>query len=832
MQYLSDLFNEPFLGSGEPTTTTNLPSSYVGRLYRDETEDRTFRCTNSGFNLNTWDNVSGGRQTAAPMLSGNTTGTEQLKVTITITNWSPTNFYTIYSSGGTFVNNNNGTITWVLPKSDGAILQHKIGVRSLAPSKTVSIDTIHSVAVNPVSATADQVLLYENATMTATQFPTTTTMNLTGNTLKATAIGSSATSAIVNQDGDDTDWVKAKPSMVSKINEYCVNGGKSNNSVVEFCHEMEFFQGIPTNGASDCESFTIGTDNYVVFSNLNNGATYNIDSKIYKWNGTTFVLFQSIATNGAYDCESFTIGTDIYIAFSNYYNGSTYNLNSTIYKWNGSTFVLFQSIATSGACDCESFKIGTDTYIVFSNYINDTTRNINSNIYKWNGSTFVLFQSIATNGARECESFTIGTDTYIAFSNNYNDSTYNVDSKIYKWNGTTFVLFQNIATNGASDCKSFTIGADNYIVFSNQNNGTNYNVDSKIYKWNGTTFVSFQNIATNGAPDCENFTVGTDTYIAFSNYYNGTTRNIDSKIYKWNGSTFVLFQSIATNGASDCKSFKIGTDTYIAFSNYYDDSTYNINSNIYKIKPMPSNGDKILLNDGVTTTLQEKTVVNADYNQRTIYISGYSFSSTPTIVAKDTQDLAISLVPTGGADDFVVQGPLTWVSDAPTGANTELLADVSFTTGFTGSWSNIGAAPTVTSGLVYYPFSATTRTIRQTLNTTIGATYKYKINISTITGSWIYLFNDLTVVDSAGPSTTRSELYGTFVATASTHQFRVVFDVNTSGYFSNPSAVCIPTKITQTFPDYIKQGRDIKVKTTGNTDSEVTKIQVDLSKIL
>ena len=55
---------------------------------------------------------------------------------------------------------------------------------------------------------------------------------------------------------------------------------------------------------------------------------------------------QSIATNGAFDWEHFTIGSDTYLAVANFRNGSTYNLNSKIYKWNGSSFAEVQSIAT------------------------------------------------------------------------------------------------------------------------------------------------------------------------------------------------------------------------------------------------------------------------------------------------------------------------------------------------------------------------------------------------------------------------------------------------------------------------------------------------------
>ena len=107
-----------------------------------------------------------------------------------------------------------------------------------------------------------------------------------------------------------------------------------------------------------------------------------------------FHQFQSIATSGAYDWEFFTIGSDHYLALANYYDGSTYNIDSKIYRWNNTHWVEFQSIATSGAFDWEFFTIGAAHYLVVANFYNGSTRNIDSEIYRWNGTGFFEFQSI------------------------------------------------------------------------------------------------------------------------------------------------------------------------------------------------------------------------------------------------------------------------------------------------------------------------------------------------------------------------------------------------------------------------------------------------------
>ena len=308
-----------------------------------------------------------------------------------------------------------------------------------------------------------------------------------------------------------------------------------------------------------------------------NGHTTNINSIIYRWNGIVFTEIQSIATNGARDWESFTIGSDTYLAVANHANGSNsggynYNINSTIYRWNGSSFVHSQDILTNGAFDWESFTIGTDTYLAIANAMGD------SKIYHWNGSYFAHLQDITTNGARDWESFTIDSNTYLAVANDAGNS------EIYRWNGTSFIHLQYIPTNDPWDWEAFTIGSNTYLAVANKGTDSNQNTDSKIYQWNGTSFVYLQDIATNEALDCEPFTIGSDTYLAIANHRGNGNYDIVSKIYRWNDTSFIEVQSIATNGASEWEAFTIGSYTYLAVANQISDSqNRDINSVIYRV---------------------------------------------------------------------------------------------------------------------------------------------------------------------------------------------------------------------------------------------------------
>ena len=192
-------------------------------------------------------------------------------------------------------------------------------------------------------------------------------------------------------------------------------------------------QAIPTNDALDWEAFTIGSDTYLAVANHYDDVTYNISSRIYRWNGSAFVEVQTIPTNGAFDWEAFTIGNDTYLAVANSYasNYDGYNVDSRIYRWDGVSFVEVQAIPTSGATDWEVFTIGTDTYLAVANSNDGTTNDIDSRIYHWDGSAFAEVQAIPTSSAYGWTAFNIDGDPYLAVANYKSGSNPNIDSYIY-----------------------------------------------------------------------------------------------------------------------------------------------------------------------------------------------------------------------------------------------------------------------------------------------------------------------------------------------------------------------------------------------------------------
>ena len=287
-----------------------------------------------------------------------------------------------------------------------------------------------------------------------------------------------------------------------------------------------------------------------------------------------FSLYQTIDTTGGVDIEHFTIADKHYLAVANLFNGGSYRLNSVIFRWNGTEFVVFHNIPTNGAHGLNFFKILSEMFLAVTNYYNDTSHSINSVIYKWNNRQFEKFQEIGTEGAIASTAFVINSETFIAFANHFNSQQgYSVPSTVFKWSGGSFVKVQSLQTYRAHGVKSFTINYDTFLAFANHRHGRHYSIDSFIYKWNGSHFVLFQSIPTRGA--LHPFVICGQTFLSVANVWG------KSVVYQASGERFTKYQEISTQGAHDVTSFEYNGDLYLVIANH-DNGKYNINSVLYK----------------------------------------------------------------------------------------------------------------------------------------------------------------------------------------------------------------------------------------------------------
>ena len=347
------------------------------------------------------------------------------------------------------------------------------------------------------------------------------------------------------------------------------------------------YQDLPTKGSGAVEPFSIDRSLFLGFTNAYDDINgYNTDSYIYKLDDSTgmFYRYQTIDTKGGHDMEYFTIADKHYLAVANYRSKTTYRLNSAIYQWNGTHFIVLQNIPTLGATSFNSFKILSDLFLVVTNSYNDTTHSLNSVIYKWGENKFNKFQGIRTEDATASTTFAIKTETFLVFANRRSGKQdYSVQSSVYKWSGDSFVKLQSLQTYGAHDVKSFSDNGETFLAFANWKNGSSTDIDSFIYKWNGSRFVLFQSIPTHAGRAWEPFLICGETFLAVADYNNDGGKSV---VYRLFGSQFIKYQELSTSiqYPFDLKVFEHKGHTYLAIANLRDERwRRNINSAVYKL---------------------------------------------------------------------------------------------------------------------------------------------------------------------------------------------------------------------------------------------------------
>ena len=342
-------------------------------------------------------------------------------------------------------------------------------------------------------------------------------------------------------------------------------------------HHFEKYQGLTTSGAKAVEQFSIDGSLFLAFANARgDNERYDTDSFIYKMNDPTaqFSFYQTIDTTQARNIEYFTITDKHYLAVANH-EGIYNRINSVIYEWNGTQFVVFQNISTNGATSFKFFKILKELFLAVTHMTS-----LKSIIYKWNNNQFEKFQEIGTEKAMASTVFAINNKTFIAFANFYSSQHRNtVQSTLFKWTGGSFVKVQSLQTYGAWDVKSFTINGSTFLAFANSYNDGNSTLDSFIYKWNGSHFVLFQSIPTRGAMALQLFVMCNQTFLGVANYWGKPV------VYQASGERFIKYHELREArdwGTYDMTSFEYNGNTYIATATYYNGFGFNLKSTLFK----------------------------------------------------------------------------------------------------------------------------------------------------------------------------------------------------------------------------------------------------------
>ncbi|XP_030832667.1 adhesion G-protein coupled receptor V1 isoform X3 [Strongylocentrotus purpuratus] len=192
------------------------------------------------------------------------------------------------------------------------------------------------------------------------------------------------------------------------------NGQSLSNSIVYLWNGLTFIQSslFNSNGASAIDSFTINGNQYLAVANYYDSslASYEIMSVVYEWQGGNLVQVQQISSQGATDIQAFTVGSNAYLAIANSRNnaGNT-EINSVIYQWSSVTsqFILHQSIPTQGVQSVRVFVTSPEgiTHLALANADGP------SSVYTWNtfNSRFDLL--VTSDPAFDLVSLEVGGST-------------------------------------------------------------------------------------------------------------------------------------------------------------------------------------------------------------------------------------------------------------------------------------------------------------------------------------------------------------------------------------------------------------------------------------
>jgi hypothetical protein len=384
-------------------------------------------------------------------------------------------------------------------------------------------------------------------------------------------------------------------------------------------HNVQNFMAVNHNSSPANKTFEINGEHFLFFSHYRSGTNGDItedkNSEMYKWNGQSFDLIQYIPTHAPYASCYFEFDGEHFFTIANYRSGSSstsfsYDSQSPVYKWNGSSFDLVQSLSTGGAQDIISFNINNIQYLAIANYYHSSDRYDHfAKIYYWDGAQFSFSQQIATHGARDLEYFEINGESFLAIANYYsstNGSYHDQVSKIYKFNGSSFSEINTFNSSGARKWKYFSVDGQHFLFLVNYYTKTSnsYDINSKIYKWNGISFSHFQNIPTHGGINVACFSHLNKHFLAIANGCSviSGVRNYDtnSAIYQWDGTGFTHYQDITTSFCRHIKPVVHDDIQYLCFANYRTgtNSSYNYQteSSVYKF-----DGQQFVQIENITT---------------------------------------------------------------------------------------------------------------------------------------------------------------------------------------------------------------------------------------
>lgn len=337
-------------------------------------------------------------------------------------------------------------------------------------------------------------------------------------------------------------------------------------------------QRLPTSAARAVEPFAIDGVHYLAIAQLSvdipgtepgmGAGNSDVETLIYRWDGTAFAEFQRLPVPGGEDAEFFTLDGRHFLATASLRSGrGPYDMSpaSVVWEFVGGRFEPFQRIVGTAAKQWHFFRVQERAFLALAQGAAGHSAPVDgaaqSCLFEWNGERFVPFQSIESAWGYNWLAFEVQGRTLLAYADHV------APSRLLAWNGTAFETLQVLdGASGRAFCHFNASGAD-WLVFANLLGET------WLLRWDGAQFAAHQRLSGPGGrefawlPDGE----GNGGRLVQVNFIHGSREapipELQSVVYRWQGDGLEAIHSFGTSGGTDAAAFTVAGVPYLAVAN-------------------------------------------------------------------------------------------------------------------------------------------------------------------------------------------------------------------------------------------------------------------------
>lgn len=316
-----------------------------------------------------------------------------------------------------------------------------------------------------------------------------------------------------------------------------MNGGDSDTNLLLLRRTRdgyEHFQELPAPGGEDAEFFRIGDRAFLATASIRTGHgpyEFATESTLFEWTGSGFAPCQRIPTFAAKQWRHFTVGDQHFLALAQGValpSTEGRNQQSRIFRWDGATFVPFQDIPARWAYNWHAFTVGGSHFLAHADHVDP------SRLYRWDGRNFVAHQELTEQHGRAFATFHADGAEHLLVGR------ITGESRLLRWNGERFVEHDVLDGTGTREFAVLRTKRELYVVRVNFIQGTpqapTTALSAQLYQWQHGKLVVVEEFATFGATDVAVTADEQGSLVAVSNALSAEVRfATDTVVYRFAG---------------------------------------------------------------------------------------------------------------------------------------------------------------------------------------------------------------------------------------------------------------------------------------------------------